>query len=1155
MEDLLLLFAKVQQTAPLPPMTQELVLVQNQGMQHWLNMQQAQAQRVSMNTRFSLPAQFFWKTLRALCSDQLPEQSPYSRDVLAWRIELMLQDEDIVNAACCEPLTTYWQSESGQQQDLRRYQLARKIADIYEQYLIYRPDWIHTWSQGGHIDVGQSTANATEQWQSVIWQRLHQQCPYDPQQLVQQAIDGLDSKAVSLPQRISLFGLNAIAPMWMEFLAALGRHIDVHFYQLNPCIEYWGDIKSEKSQARQDFQQLLSGWPNVDDLNTQVNPLLANLGQQGKDLLTQLQQFEHIEIPVYERLGEKDRKASSVLAQLQDDILTLHDRRHDSAGSPPAQFDDSIVITSAHSALREVQGLHDYLLHQFNHDPQLTPKDVLVMCPQVEDYAPYIDAVFVRGWEDIGENIPPLPCSIADRVSKDSEPLVNAFNELLTLPDSRFEVSKLIAYLQLKPVQKRFGFSDGDTELISFWVQQANIHWALDAQHKAHHIGSNSASAQFTWQLGLQRLLRGFAYGDQQSISGDNLYLPWVEGDNSVLLGKFILFLDQLQAMQKALSRPRTAEQWQALLIDWLDRLFAEDEQQQDAGLNIVRQAIDSLYEHCQQADYQGEITLWPVREYLNNHFSEPDPGRQFMIGQITFCSMLPMRSIPFKLVAILGLNDGQFPRQRQPIGFDLMSMTPGKLGDRSLNKDDRYLFLEALISARQHLYLSYQGRDIRNNAERQPSIVLRELMEYLHAGFGWQLSDGKHLRQLPMQAFSSANYATDNLWPSFDGKWLNLSIASGHSEPLSQTVAELAEQDFDEISADALVEMLRYPAKVYGKNQLNLNFSYQQEPLQDSEPFAVNALDKYTFKQEVLTTMLHRADACDREWDQQLVVELEKLQRMHLLSGNFPDRCDTEEQLQQWRRLVEAFAHRVQALKQAQEHHGDEIEMPITLTLPASNLMMKSIKVQAGHGVLSHFIQHSEGFSLLYAKSSSANEGDLSQLYIGHLISCAYAIEQQACHPDLVLNKVTTQGIYLNESKNAVEQYQLTFWPDAIEILASLVASYADSLNQALPITMAIARKHFWFKNKFHPGYLSQASLQTLWHEERFRKSLATDPYLHYFFPQCPALEEIKERLTQTYQVFFERLLLTTRKFEQDELSHSYTSDDNNPRVKGSLS
>ncbi|TKB44767.1 exodeoxyribonuclease V subunit gamma [Thalassotalea mangrovi] len=1139
MEDLLLLFAKVQQISPLPPLVEELVLVQNQGMQHWLNMQQASANRVSMNTRFSLPAQFFWKSLRTLCIDDLPEQSPYSRDVLAWRIELLLQSDTIIQEQSCQPLTTYWNSESAQQKDLRRYQLARKIADLYEQYLIYRPDWIHSWCVGEHVDFEDGAARETETWLALIWQQLHQQIPYDPQQLIRQAIANLADKAEHLPRRISLFGLNAIAPLWMEFLAALGEHIDIHFYQLNPCIEYWGDIKSEKSQAKQDFQQLLSGWPNVDDISNDVNPLLANLGQQGKDLLSQLQQFEHIEIPVYERLAESQLHSSNVLTQLQHDILSLEDRRGVfAAGQQQPLVDDSIVVTSAHSALREVQGLHDYLLHQFNNDPTLTPKDVLVMCPQVEDYAPYIDAVFVRGWEDIGENIPPLPCSIADRISKDSEPLVNGFNELLNLPDSRFEVSRLIAYLQLKPVQKRFNFNDSDIELISFWLQQANIHWGLDAEHKSRQIGIEDASDQFTWHLGLKRLLRGFAYSDQLTLAGDNLYLPWVEGDNSELLGKFLQFIEQLQLLHKNLHTSRSAGQWHEMLTEMLDSLFNEDESDPDLGLTIVRKAIDDFYEHCQQANYHARISLLPVREYLNTHFSEPDPGRQFMIGQITFCSMLPMRSIPFKLVAILGMNDGQFPRQRQPIGFDLMAMTAGRLGDRSLHKDDRYLFLEALISARSHLYISYQGRDIKNNGERQPSIVLRELMDYLEQGFGWRFSPEHQLRQLPMQSFANENYSPDNAWASFDGKWLNLAPANvkadtASDEPLIEIAANnlnenegANDKSSDEISDEDLIQALRHPAKIFGTRQLNLTFAYQQEPLSDVEPFAPSGLEKFNYKQQILATTLQSADSSNPQLVDEITVKLDNIQRLSLLSGAFPDNHEMNSTLAGWRLMVEAFSTYVAGIIDARQLNGVAIELPfkVSVTTEENEELMISCSVP--------LLQHPESYSITYTKSASASDADLCRIYIGHLLACVYA-KNQSREPNVI-----TQGFYLNEKTLKVEQIQLTYWQDAEQRLQALMTGYQQLLRTPKPINMAIAKKHFWNRNKFQSGVMNQQDLEKLWYQEKYGQSMATDPYLQYFFKTCPQLQQMLPDLVALYQVFFERLSIKNVDLAVEQLS-----------------
>ena len=808
MENLLALLDKIQQVSPLPIFSQEMIVVQNAGMQHWLNMSLAQQRGISMNISYALPSQFLWKLVRSMASDEdVPDQSPFSREVLSWRIDQLLASAVVIQDPDFSSASQYWlggatdeddlanrsvgESEKikqdnprvfTEQQTLKRYQLACQLADLYEQYLIFRPQWINDWHQGKSSQsfVNKEQALAVEKWQAKLWQLLTQEQSYNPLELVNKAIENIVSKKHLLPPRLSFFGINAMAPMWLSFIEAISEHLDVHFFHLNPCFDYWGDIQSEKQAIN-----LLSKWVvGHDDITVNVgNPLLANLGQQGREFMALLNDYSTVNIEVFDAVEQSDGAENiSVLQQVQQDILTLTDQR----STAKNQQDNSIVFSSAHSALREVQGLHDWLLHQFNDDKTLTPKDVLVMCPQVEQYAPYVSAVFARGWQDLADKIPPLPCSIADRVSKDAEPVVAAFTQLLSLPDSRFQVSQIIGMLRLPAMQNKFSISLEELDKMSAWLEQSCVHWGVDQQHKQEVLHSLEVNNAFTWQQGLSRLMRGFAFSDRSIYVDEQLYLPNVEGNDAILLGKLMLIIEQLQHFSQQLGQDKSANQWQQFLLTMLNSLF---EVTDEMAFNVIDQAIGSLAEYCQHANYQPNISLSVVRDFLTNHFSQPDPGRQFMVGQITFCSMLPMRSIPFKVIAILGLNDGEFPRQRQPLGFDLMASSKSELGDRSRRGDDRYLFLEAIISARKALYLSYQGRNIRNNNEKQPSVVLKELMEYLEAGYGWQLHNAEvgneendngdrssDIKQLPMQAFSEYNYL--GKFKSFDPNWLKLKSA-----------------------------------------------------------------------------------------------------------------------------------------------------------------------------------------------------------------------------------------------------------------------------------------------------------------------------------------------------------------------------------------
>lgn len=1129
MENLLVLLDKIQHISPLPIFTQEVIVVQNAGMQHWLNLSLAQQRGISMNVGYALPAQFLWKLLRAMASDEdIPEQSPYSREVLSWRVHALLASKTVVDDPDFSSATHYWQGKvaaknSGNKAALKRFQLACQLADLYEQYLIFRPDWINEWHQGHHkisdkyFVCSSSKEESTElsHWQSKLWQLLIKEQAYNPVSLMQDAINNIGHKKQLLPARISFFGINAMAPMWLEFIHALSEHIDVHFFHLNPCYQYWGDIVTEK-QALKAITDWVDGY---DDVSQALgNPLLANLGQQGREFMALLTQYSTLNIDAFEGIpAHNEAEQPSVLHTVQQDILQLRDARE----QPVALVDDSIVITSCHSALREVQALHDWLLHQFNQDKRLTPKDVLVMCPQIEHYAPYVSAVFTRGWQDIDDKIPPLPCSIADRNSIDSEPLIAAFSEILNLPDSRFQVSQLIGFLRLPAMQLKFDINLDDLDKITLWLEQAAIHWGLDADHKAKMLNVEQATSSFTWQQGLTRLARGFAFGDVETIYQEQLILPTVEGDNALLLGKLMLIIEQLQQFSAQLTQHRTASQWQMFLFNIVNELFAIDS---DTSLRLISQAIESLVEYCQHAKYDGEIELEVIRYFLNSHFSQPDPGRQFMVGQVTFCSMLPMRSIPFKVIAVLGLNDGEYPRQRQPLGFDLIDMTRSQLGDRSRRGDDRYLFLEAMISARQALYLSFQGRNIKTNTPRQASLVLKELMEYLQLGYGWSFAEtpNSQLRQMPMQSFSEKNYRGD--YPSFDGKWLALQQAQPPlANQQSVKINSTEQEPVLTLTADSLIRFYQHPAKYYAQHLLNLFFDDNAVVLDDAEPFKYDYLQTYLLREQLLAAYL----TTDSDNEQAAATVLKHAQ----LAGKFPDLPTNEAMFSQWQQDSELFS---QLINDQISDDYNYLDCAVTLTMPpVADEDALSIHLKARVCV--------QAQQLVFYRSSSAKPKDLFNQYLHALIVQVWQQQHQNDNSEqakTLANISCCLGFYFDTKSQKTTQYSLDFLAnedsisnDSEHVDASAVSStllspeqrliqllslFLKGQEQALLLNGTIAEKLFTSKS------FEQTDFEKLWYDSNGFTSMAEDPYLHYFWSECPQLDDIKADLIAVYKPMY---------------------------------
>jgi len=1145
MENLLALLDRIQQVSPLPIFSQETIVVQNAGMQHWLNMSLAQQRGISMNIGYALPSQFLWKLVRSLASEEnVPDQSPFSREVLAWRIDALLGCETVILDDDFIDATQYWLGKNtkvdvnadidiyvdgnqqtsslifNEKQALKRYQLACQLADLYEQYLIFRPEWIDDWHQRktNASFAGNKQTSDVEKWQAKLWQLLTKEQSYNPIELMNEAVENLASKKHLLPPRLSFFGINAMAPMWLSFIEAIGQHTEVHFFHLNPCFDYWGDIQSEKQAI-----SLLSKWTEgYDDISVNVgNPLLANLGQQGREFMALLNHYSKVDIDVFEPIDKSAEALNlTVLQQVQQDILSLTDQR-DSAKN---QQDDSIVFSSAHSSLREVQGLHDWLLHQFNDDKTLTPKDIIVMCPQVEEYAPYVNAVFARGWQDLADKIPPLPCSIADRVSKDAEPIVAAFTQLLSLPDSRFQVSQIMGLLRLPAMQNKFSISLEELDKLSAWLEQACVHWGVDKSHKQDILDSEQLNSAFTWQQGLSRLMRGFAFSDQSTFVDEQLYLPNVEGNDAILLGKLMLIIEQLQYFSQQLGKDKSSSQWQQFLLTMLNELF---EVTDEIAFTVIDQALGALAENCQHADYQLKISLSVVRDFLTNHFSQPDPGRQFMVGQITFCSMLPMRSIPFKVIAILGLNDGEFPRQRQPLGFDLMASSKSQLGDRSRRGDDRYLFLEAIISARKALYLSYQGRNIRNNNEKQPSIVLKELMEYLEFGYGWRLLNAAEnkadidideangdrssdIKQLPMQPFSEKNYL--DALKSFDGNWLKLKSA----QKTEQADALLLSSDDDEtdkmVDISELISFFQHPAKSFARNKLHLYFENYESQLDDTEPFSENFLQSYLLRQELIALYLTEETSNSNERLHSKDEKISQAINAARVSGVFPDLPSTVESLARWRDDSEIFSEYIQADLSLSEQTSDNAQ---GITFIAIEL---AVEFNPGQHINLSATLPVKNDCLVFYRSSSAKGKDLFGLYLHQVILQCW--QEQTDHKSLEQEQLTlvklTKGFYFDTKNQKPTQYRYNKIDNAQAHLQFLLTTYLKGQQQALLLNTELAEKYFKAK------VFEQTQFEKLWSDSggmlNIIKPLGQDPYMHYFWQQCPVLDDHVSLLKEVY-------------------------------------
>lgn len=925
----------------------EAVLVQSQGMAHWLQLNLADGLGVAARIDYPLPSSFVWQVFNHLCPE-LPARSHFDKQLMAWKLVRLLPQ--LVNEPDCDAIAHYLADD---ERGLRRYQLAHTIADVFDQYLVYRPDWLLAWERGSNDAEG--TDVRRHPWQPRVWRALVEDAGDLGQSLLHRArlLESLPElirrhpeRLTGLPKRLFVFGIAALPGSYWQVLEAISPVIEVHFFLLNPCRNFWGDIVDDRRRLR-----ILGRQPEAAQYLDRGNPLLASWGRLGRDFLTLVhdsEQLQDIEVWV-----EADATAPTLLQQIQRDILDLYDRQqalfpqqaadHSGFRQILAATDDSVRLVSAHSPLREVQRLHDQLLHWFAADPGLKPRDVVVMVPDIDQYAPYIDAVFasaaVAGNKQSGQLR--IPWAIADQSLVAENPVLDCFLGLLGLPENRLAVTTVQDWLDVAVVRARFGISEDDVPEILGWLQRARIRWGLDGQQR-QQLGL-PAFEQNSWRKGLRQLLLGLMVPDSAPGWMGDWPVPAVEGTRAALLGKLLDLVDSLEYWQQQLAQPMTAARWQTLILELVASFFADPEQCQGEPLALyqqtsvqrIRDLIDSWSEELQLAAANDEVLpAAVVRSWFSEQLGQQGGWQRFLAGPVNFCTLMPMRSIPFRVVCLLGMNDRDYPRQVPPVSFDLMAAGKSRRGDRSRREDDRYLFLEALCSAQSHLYISYCGRDARENNERQPSVLVSELRDYI--ADGWTLATLTEkpaassrreflqwlVEELPLQPFSPKAYeqqAQQRRIGGFQPVWAEVASAGAATaapEPFwSQPLAlppELADHSRLRVIAwDDVKQALRSPAGFFVKRRLRANLQpwWQENPAE--EPFSVDGLEGFRLKQDQLQQWLRAGSSHEAGWLQQFVRRQQAL-------GNLPVRAlgqvaaenlqrsllPLQEQLQQWLQL-----------------------------------------------------------------------------------------------------------------------------------------------------------------------------------------------------------------------------------------------------------
>jgi exodeoxyribonuclease V gamma subunit len=861
------------------PFTPDVVAVPTRGIERWLTQRLSTrlgttaggADGICANVEFPFPGRLILAAL-AQATGLDPERDPWLPERSVWPL-LEVVDGCLADP-WLSPLARHLEGARGDTEEPpRRFGVIRHVADLFDRYGVHRPDMVRGWAAGSDGGIGG--------WQPELWRRLRARIGVpSPAERLGGACERIRRQPgrLELPPRVSLFGLTRMPRSYLEVLAAIAAGREVHLFVLHPSPSLWHRVAAELASGPAIAARRADRTATVP-----VNRLLASWGRDARELQLVLASTGDGATDHHHEL-DADPPAT-LLAAIQRDI---HADRQPTGPPLPGSRDDrlwldpddrSIQIHACHGRARQVEVLRDAVLHLLAEDPTLEPRDVIVMCPDIETFAPLIQASFGSAArmpdpeqdpaEHRADRLPDLRVRLADRALRQTNPVLGVVSEVLALADQRATASQLLDLAAREPVRRRFGFDDDDLARIQDWVAASGVRWGFDAPHR-EPFGLGTVGAN-TWRRGLDRVLLGVAMTeDERPLVGGVLALDDVESGAIDLAGRFAEFAERVRSAVDGLSHPQPVIGWTDAIAGLADALTATSDRQSWQRRELQRLLDDVATESAGEGGGAREamLELADIRALLADRLRGRPTRANFRTGHLTVCTLVPMRSVPHRVVCILGLDDGEYPRRARRDGDDLMVAEP-HVGDRDPRAEDRQMLLDALLAATERLMITYTGNDERTNVRRPPAVPVGELLDIVERTVRCDRASARDavVIQHPLQPFDPRNFIAGKLlagqpW-GFDPQALAGAHAlSGHRmppgpflpaplPPLSETVVELA----------AVIRFVEHPVRALLRDRLWISVSDYLDEVQDAMPVELDALEEWGVGQRLLEGVLAGED------------------------------------------------------------------------------------------------------------------------------------------------------------------------------------------------------------------------------------------------------------------------------------------------------
>ncbi len=957
------------------------IVTQTEGMNVWLKQQLANRLGIVANIRFLKPNESVHLLFRKI-------SGTYKRSIslhdFTWLLYTLLDENEFKSRY---PFIAQYYSSKHSDSDLKRMALAQQVADLFDQYQVYRTAMTEEWN---------TSKDDYDNWQKTLWinamNRIGDNFPDKNYigKFISEAVQIPDNQLI-LKEEISnlyFFGISLITNYHYAIINSVSKFVDVQFLIQNPAPEdYWFEEKTEKLIS---FLQSKGYYDKSE--KSDANPLLVSWGKLIQD--TFLMIFEDSQIlNTMEELPSEIPNPDTLLHRIQKSV---YENEKQFKIPKNLLYDGSITINSCFNPLREVQVLYNYLVHLIDkRNEELSARDIVVMVSDIDTYASYIKAVF--------DNAPyHFRYTIADESFAVSDSLSNALIEILSLRENQFTSETIVRLLDFSAIRNNFRIND--VEFVRNLIREANIRFGT--------VGKKEDDTYYvSWQYGLKRIMYGLCMsgGNEYETENESLYpLDSVEGFQMAQTVHFTYFIELLIQSVQSRKTKRTLSEWVNYVEDTVFQFIGEREENEDEDYLLLLKELENynLLQELFNEKVSYDVFLYDFLPILKN----AKRSRAFASSGITFCSLIPMRSIPFKVVALLGMDYDKFPRIENRVSFDLM-LKEKQRGDRNIKQNDKHLFLETLVSAEDYLYISYIGQNVKDNSSIPPSSMVDELIDFISTHSENPDSTRKKIVQKhPLHDFSR-NYNSDN--PN-----LYSYLSQSTSKLTLKKANPSAFDNFEDIAIEKFVSFLKNPIKGYYNKVLDIYYREDELILETTEKFDLNSQEKWRLRTHFLT----------------LPDETYESERQRLLKqGELPLKNMSHRKFNE---LIEEISY----VKETYENLTKSLEkkkIPISLQIENSRI----------NGTIEVF-----GNRLIFSCFSKRELKYQLDAYIRYLLLIASGIEVEL-H-------------YISHHKEKVSELKSISQKEALEVLKKMFQFYVEGHHAVLPFILEASEKLNDFEN-----------------------------------------------------------------------------------------